>query len=72
MWRGVDKVAESGDSSRETDGGAVEGYNEDFGVVGEGVCQVQVAGDEVAEDLTASVSVVVGGTGFLDISAAGD
>lgn len=45
----VDKVSVGGDGGGEVDDGVVEVYDEDFGVCGEGVGDVEVVGCEVGE-----------------------
>lgn len=49
MGCAVDKVSVGGDGGGEADDGAVEAHDEDLGVRGEGVGDVEVVGCEVGE-----------------------
>lgn len=66
MRRGVDKVGEGDESGGEADGGPVERGDEDLGVRVEGVCDVEVVGDEGFEPHLALV-----GGGGVDLRAKG-
>lgn len=50
MRCGVDEVGEAGQGGREPDDGPVERDDEDFRVRVEGLCDVEVVGDEVFEE----------------------
>lgn len=49
----VDEVREGDEGGGEADGGAVECHDEDLGVGVEGAGDVDVVGDEAAEDVAA-------------------
>lgn len=51
----VDEVGECDQGGGETDGGTVECGYEDLGVRVEGMCDVEVVGDEVLEPVAANV-----------------
>lgn len=55
VGRGVDEVGEGDERGGQADGGAVEGGDEDLGVVRERPRDVEVVGDEAADDLAAGV-----------------
>lgn len=72
MGRAVDEVGVGDDCGGEAHDGAVEAHDEDFGVRGEGFCDVEVEGDEGLEELLAGF-VGVGGiwSAYGDVCAAG-
>jgi hypothetical protein len=68
----VDEVAEGDEGGGETDGGTVEGGDEDFGVGVEGVCDVEVVRYEGLECFAADVGGGWEGFGDGDVGAAVD
>lgn len=60
MRRAVDEVGVGDDGGGEADDGPVEPHDEDLGVRGKGLCDVEVEGDESLEELLAGF-VGVGG-----------
>jgi hypothetical protein len=55
MWHAVDEVGEGNKGGGETNGGAVECCDEDFGVRVEGLCDVQVVGYKALEPMAVYV-----------------
>lgn len=70
MWGAVDEVGEGDQSRGETDGRAVEGCDEDFGVRIECICDVEIVGDEGAEPFAAGIGAWRGRAGDCDVGAA--
>jgi len=69
--RGVDEVAEGDESGGESNGGPVEGGDEDFGMRVEGVGYVEVVGDEGTEPVTAQISTLGHFAGDGDVRTSG-
>ena len=70
MRSAVDEVGEGDEGGGEADGGAVESRDEDLRVRVEGVCDVEVVGDEGAEPVFAEVGAFGEGAGDADVGAA--
>lgn len=68
----VDEVRVRDQGGRETDDGPVERRDEDLGVRVEGVGDLEVVGDEVAQGLAADVGVWGGGAADGDVGAGGE
>lgn len=71
MRCGVDEVAKGRQCGGQTNCGSVQGDDENLGVVVEGICDVEVVGDEIADDLAAGIVAVGRRASGLDVGAAG-
>ena len=57
MRSGVDEIRECDEGGGKADGGAVQSRDEDLGVCVEGLCDVEIVGDEALEPEAALVFV---------------
>lgn len=61
MWDAVDEVGVGRDGGREADDRSVEAYDEDLGMLREGVRDVQVVGSKVGQPVMVALIWRVGG-----------